>query len=74
MKDKLGYIKELMLNYYDENQNNSQNENIYINEDNVIDSNDVNNNFEYNQSSQEISNDENFDYTLLKVIIFLIFV
>lgn len=68
MRNNLGYIKETILGYYD-------NDNVYqtIDEQNIIDSNNVNDNFEYNVSSQQ-NNDEEFDYTLLKIIVFLIFV
>ena len=75
MKDKLGYIKEEMLNFYNESNINSY-DNSSINENNIIDTNDVNNNFEYNgynQSSQPTQSEEDFDYTLLKIIAFLIF-
>lgn len=68
MRNNLGYIKETILGYYD-NDNDYQS----IDEQNIIDSNNVNDNFEYNVSSQQ-NNDEEFDYTLLKIIVFLIFV
>ena len=73
---KLGYIKEEMLNFY-----NTDND-FGIDENNVIDIEDINNNFEYNKTYQtqnneinnEINNEEDFDYTFLKIIVFLIFV
>lgn len=68
MRNNLGYITETILGYYN-NDNDYQN----IDEQNIIDSNNVNDNFEYNVSSQQ-NNDEEFDYTLLKIIVFLIFV
>ena len=71
-KRKLGYIKEEMLNFY-----NTDND-FGIDENNVIDIEDINNNFEYNKTYQtqnnEINNEEDFDYTFLKIIVFLIFV
>lgn len=71
-KTKLGYIKEEMLNYY-----NTEND-LGIDENNVIDITDINNNFEYNENLQTqnniINNEEEFDYTFLKIIVFLIFV
>ena len=71
-KTKLGYIKEEMLNYY-----NTGND-FGIDENNVIDIEDINNNFEYNENQQTqnniINNEEEFDYTFLKIIVFLIFV
>lgn len=74
MKTKLGYIKETAMNYFDESNTNSQ-ENLFIDKNNVIESSNVGDNFEYyNQSTQQTENKEDFDYTLLKVIIFLIFV
>jgi hypothetical protein len=73
MKNKrnnnLGYIKEKELFFDDLN----------IDENNVINVEDINNNFEYTQP-QEIENvnemhqQEEFDYTFLKIIVFLIFV
>lgn len=71
MKDNLGYIRETMLNYFNED-NNSQNS-LDIDNENIIEQDNVDNNFEYNQSSQENQLEEDFDYTLLKVIVFLIF-
>ena len=73
MKDNLGYIKETMLNYFDESDKDFQ-QDIFIDENNIIDSNDVTEDFKYNQSSQQSQNEEDFDYTFLKVIVFLIFV
>ena len=53
-----------------------------IDKDNAINVNDINNNFEYVQSQQQTQygqenteqNNQEFDYTLLKVIVFLIFI
>lgn len=71
-KTKLGYIKEEMLDFYNTNKDFS------IDENNVIDIEDINNNFEYNKTYQTqndiINNEEDFDYTFLKIIVFLIFV
>lgn len=71
-KRKLGYIKEEMLDFY-----NTGND-LGIDENNVIDIEDINNNFEYNENQQTqnniINNEEEFDYTFLKIIVFLIFV
>ena len=67
--NNLGYIKEEELFFNDLN----------IDKNNVINVDDINNNFEYNQP-QEIENvnemqpQEEFDYTFLKIIVFLIFV
>ena len=72
MKDNLGYIKETMMNYFDESDNTSQ-QDMIIDENNIIDSNDVTEDFKYNQSSQQSQTEEDFDYTFLKVIVFLIF-
>lgn len=70
-KTKLGYIKEEMLDFYNTDD-------FGIDENNVIDIEDINNNFEYNKTYQtqnnEINNEEDFDYTFLKIIVFLIFV
>lgn len=71
MKDSLGYIKEELLNFYNEN-NNSQ-EDLFIDENNIIDVKAIEDKSEYNQSSQQTLNEEDFDYTLLKIIVFLIF-
>lgn len=71
-KRKLGYIKEEMLDFYNTDNDFS------IDENNVINIEDINNNFEYNKTYQtqnnEINNEEDFDYTFLKIIVFLIFV
>lgn len=72
MRNNLGYIKETMLNYFDESDKDFQ-QDILINENNIIDSNDVTEDFKYNQSSQQSQTEEDFDYTFLKVIVFLIF-
>lgn len=76
MKDRnIGYIKEEIL-YFNDTDINS------IDKDNAINVNDINNNFEYVQSQQQTQygqenteqNKQEFDYTLLKVIVFLIFI
>lgn len=76
MKDRnIGYIKEEIL-YFNDTDINS------IDKDNAINVNDINNNFEYVQSQQQTQysqenteqNNQEFDYTLLKVIVFLIFI
>lgn len=97
-KNKLGYIKQVEMEYYnfDDNYNinelpndiseiNSMDNDISkINSNNeIIDVNNINDNFEYikNEENNNINtvsynddNQEEFDYTLLKVIVFLIMV
>lgn len=66
MKGNIGYIKETELNYFDNEQSN-----------NIIDVNDINDNYEYIQEQQNQVTDnqaDTFDYTLLKIICFLIFI
>lgn len=69
-KRNLGYIKEEELFFNDD---------LNIDKNNIIDVDDINNDFVYNQP-QEINiieqeqTQEEFDYTFLKIIIFLIFV
>lgn len=77
MKNKrntnLGYIKEKELFFDDLN----------IDENNVINVENIDNNFEYNRPQEvetinetvnEMQSQEEFDYTFLKIIVFLIFV
>lgn len=71
MKDTLGFIKEQLLNFYDMSDENTQ-QDFSIDENNIIDVKAIDDN-NYNQSSQQTQNEEDFDYTLLKVIVFLIF-
>lgn len=87
-KNKLGYIKQVEMEYYnfDDNYNINElpNDISKINSNNeIIDVNNINDNFEYikNEENNNINtvnydddNQEEFDYTLLKVIVFLIMV
>lgn len=65
MKGNIGYIKETELNYFDDEQSN-----------NIIDVNDINDNYEYIQQQNQVTDNQadTFDYTLLKIICFLIFI
>lgn len=91
-KNKLGYIKQVEMEYYNFDElpndiseiNSMDNDISKINSNNeIIDVNNINDNFEYikNEENNNINtvnynddNQEEFDYTLLKVIVFLIMV